>query len=351
MPLLDGPAPARILIRATNWVGDAIMSLPALRAVRGACPSAHIAVLARSWVAGVYARESFADRVIAYAPKPGAGDWGAKWRLARDLRRERFDWALLMPNSFDSAATAYLARIPVRAGYNRDGRRILLTHPVERPKPGAIPRHESFYYLELLRRLGLAGELPAEVTIRLEGAVEAAADGARQLQERGLAGPWIGISPGAAYGTAKRWLPERFAEAGAAVAKRLGASVLVFGTPAEVDVCGAVAAMLRERGAAAADLSGATSLTGFIDMAAACRAFLTNDSGSMHIASALGIPTVTVFGATDHVATGPTGGRAVVIREPVECSPCLKRVCPIDHRCMTRISAERVADAVLELVK
>ena len=156
------------------------------------------------------------------------------------------------------------------------------------------------------------------------------------------------MSPGAAYGGAKRWLPERFAEAANRLARQWSAAVAVFGSSRERalcdEVCSAIAAPAR-------NFAGETALGEFIELAAACRVFLTNDSGAMHIASALGVPTVAIFGATSDAATGPTGPLARVVREPVECSPCLKRECPIDHRCMTRVQAVRVAETALQLVK
>jgi heptosyltransferase-2 len=158
----------------------------------------------------------------------------------------------------------------------------------------------------------------------------------------------IGVSPGAAYGNAKRWLPERFAEAAREVARELWAEVALFGSASERPLCDSVAAAI---GGHAHNLAGQTSLRDFIDMASACRLFLTNDSGAMHIASALGVPSVTVFGSTDDVTTGPTGPMARIVREPVECSPCLRRECPIDHRCMTRIPASRVTATAFELLK
>ena len=158
----------------------------------------------------------------------------------------------------------------------------------------------------------------------------------------------IGLSPGAAYGTAKRWLPERFAESANRLAGELGAAVAIFGSKEERALCESVAASITSP---AKNFAGETSLAEFIDLAAACRVYLTNDSGAMHIASALGVPTVAVFGATDDQTTGPTGLLAKVVREPVECSPCLKRECPIDHRCMTRVDASRVAEAALELLE
>lgn len=338
-------------MRATNWVGDAVMSLPALRAIRERFPQARIAVLALDWVADLYARETFADEVIPYTARRGPTDWRGKWRLAAGLRERSFDGAILLQNAFEAALVAFLAGIPVRAGYARDGRGPLLTHAIPVPRKGEIPRHESFYYLELLRRAGLAGPLPQQPLIRLEGAPAAREAGRTRFARLGVTGPVTGVSPGAAYGTAKRWLPERFAEAASIVARERGASVALFGSGGERALCETVAEALRSLHVPCRNFAGETSLGEFIGMAAACEVMLTNDSGAMHIASALGTPTVAVFGPTDHVATGPTGPLARVVREEVECAPCLLRDCPIDHRCMTGVSAERVARTALELLR
>jgi len=337
----------KILVRATNWVGDAVMSLPALQAIRGAYPEAHIAVLARAWVADIYARETFADEVIPYESPRGFKDLAGKWRLARKLAARKFDLAILLQNAFEAAAVARLAGIPRRIGYDRDGRGWLLTDPIRVPVKGEIPGHERFYYLELLRRAGILTKLPESDAIRLTGAQSAASAGVQRFQQMGIPGAVIGISPGAAYGTAKRWLPDRFADAAAS----LSGTVALFGSSDERPLCEEIAAMLRQRGRAVHNFAGQTNLSEFIELAAACSVYLTNDSGGMHIASALGVPTVAVFGATDHIATGPTGPLARIVREPVECSPCLLRECPIDHRCMTRVPADKVAQAALELLK
>ncbi len=320
---------SKILVRATNWVGDAVMSLPALQAIRGRFPDAHIAMLAKPWVADLYARESFANEVILYEGK-------SRWKIARSLRARGFDCAILLQNAFEAAWIVWLAGIPQRIGYNRDGRGFLLTRPVPVPKRGEIPRHERFYYLELLRRGGLLDERPESDAIRL--VAPAHSDGPKV----------IGVSPGAAYGTAKRWLPERFAETAAALAAVRGASIALFGSKSERPLCEEIAGLLD--GHSVINYAGETTLAQFIDLAAACEIFLTNDSGAMHIASALGVPTVAVFGATDEAATGPTGPKALTVREPVECSPCLLRECPIDHRCMTRVTADRVTKEAFALL-
>ena len=306
------------------------MSLPALRAIRERFPKAHIAILAKPSVADLYTYEPFANEIIVY-------NLQSSWSMGRHLRERQFDCAILLQNAFEAAWIAWLAKIPTRIGYKRDGRQLLLTRAVDVPRPGEIPRHERFYYLELLRRAGLIDALPESDAIRL---------GSRKLPNGKRI---IGVSPGAAYGTAKRWLPERFAEAAGALAEARGASIALFGTKSERGLCDEVAQRLNGR--EVTNYAGETTLAQFIDLAAGCELFLTNDSGSMHIASALGVPTVAIFGATDDTTTGPTGMNARVVRQPVDCSPCLLRECPIDHRCMTRVSAERVVKEALSLLQ
>ena len=331
-----------ILVRATNWVGDAVMSIPALQALRAQFPGARISILARPWVASLYSREPFCDELIAYEVPRGWRGLDEKWRIASRLRERRFDCAILFQNAFEAAALARLARIPVRIGYSRDARGWLLTHSIPIPKAGETLRHQRFYYLELLKRAGLIKRYPLDEPIRLSGA--------QTCRNTDLQGTTIGVSPGAAYGGAKRWLPERFAEAAVRLARERGASVAIFGSKEEIDICERVRQAIETAGVRCANFAGKTSLCEFIDMAAGCDLFLTNDSGPMHIASALGVPTVAIFGATDESATGPTGLHTKVVRVTVECSPCLLRECPIDHRCMTRVTAAQVTDAALSLV-
>jgi heptosyltransferase-2 len=345
------PPYRRILVRATNWVGDAVMSLPALQSLRRIFPSAYIAVLARPWVADLYAREPFADQVIPYLPAKGWRELGGKWSLAQQLRAERFDCALLLQNAFEAAAIAVAAGIPERIGYNRDRRGRLLTCSVPVPKPGEIPQHERYYYLELLRRAGWLEDYPLNDGIRLTGSDESGEAGRKRFGELGMKRTVIGVSPGAAFGTAKRWLPERVAESAAALAALLDADIALFGSKDERTLCTGIADLIVERGQSAHNFAGRTTLRQYIDLAAACRIYLTNDSGGMHIASALGVPTVAVFGATNHLTTGPTGMLSRVVREPVDCSPCLLRECPIDHRCMTRVHSDAVVATALELLQ
>jgi heptosyltransferase-2 len=337
---------SNILVRAANWVGDAVLSLPALRAIRERNPQAHLAILARPWVAGLYAREPFCDEHIA-APR----SFAARLRLARALRQRRFDAAILLPNSFEAALVVRLASIPQRIGYRRDGRGFLLTAAIPPPRPGEIPRHESFYYLELLRRAGILPELPPAAPILLHGSGEARRIGQERFHSLDFPLPVIGISPGAENSRAKQWLPERFVETATLLATSLQAGVVLFGSPKERALCSLLAGQIRQNGCRVLNLAGETTLAQFVELAAACRVFLANDSGAMHVASALGVPTLAVFGPTDWIATAPAGPLFRILRQPVDCSPCLFRDCPIDHRCMRAVTAHQVAQAALELVK
>jgi len=219
-----------------------------------------------------------------------------------------------------------------------------LTAAIPVPRPGEIPAHQRYYYLELLRRAGWIDAFPECAEIRLHADPEA---GRSLLRDFGvLSGRVIGVSPGAQNSQAKQWFPERFAAVASKLAEEWEAEVAVFGTAAESELCGRVAGLI---GPPAHNLGGKTTLEQFLDLAAACLVFVTNDSGSMHVAAAVGTPTVAVFGPTNVETTGPSSSLAQVVRIPVECSPCEYRRCPIDHRCMTRLQPEMVLAAALTL--
>ena len=338
----------KVLVRATNWLGDAVMSIPALREIRRAYAAAEIVILARPWVADLYSREDFCDRIIRYENTGRHQGVGGRIRLIGELRPERFDQAILLQNALDAALIAAGAGAKRRIGYSRDGRGLLLTDRIDVPSTGEIPDHQRFYYLELLRRAGLISELPECADIRLGGIEGAQKAGWDAWRKRGLdAKSWIGVSPGAAFGGAKRWIPERFAAAASELADQLDSHIAIFGSPAEAELAQSISAMIGPRGHS---LAGETSLAEYIDLASTCSVYLTNDSGPMHVAAALGVPSVAIFGATDHIATGPSASWAKVVREPVDCSPCMLRECPIDHPCMTGVSADRVVAEALDLL-
>lgn len=326
----------RILIRATNWVGDAIMALPALRSVRARFPEAHIAILARPYVADLYRHQQVADQLMAYDPD-GEHRGPGRARLVAGLRGERFDTALLLQNAFDAAWLAWRAGIPERIGYARDGRSWLLTRSIGVPRPGEIPPHEKFYYLELLRRAGWLETLPDDPLISFAVPEAAKQQALRFLVEQGARpdGLRVAIGAGASYGSAKCWPPGGFARLAEMLEAGSGAQVILFGTSREKQVSDAILAQTKAR---PVDLTGKTAIADLPALLSQCHAFVGNDSGAMHVAAAVGLPVVAIFGPTDPEGTAPVTPRATVVRQKPFCAPCFLRKCPIDHRCMTAIA-------------
>jgi heptosyltransferase-2 len=329
----------KILLRGPNWVGDAVLAIPAMKAVRAKFPEAEITLLVRPWVAGVFTGAPFVDRVWA-EPKPaGLGDWV---RLARGVREKRFDLALLFPNSFESAAMMFLGRVPQRIGYATDHRSWLLTQSI---RPGG-KKHQVDYYLDIARAISAEANPPS---IEIKATAEEKKQARRLLASTGIESGrrFMVMNPGAAYGSAKRWGEDRFAEAGDALAAEFGFDVVIIGSEVERSIAETIQERMRNR---VAVLNGKTSLETLIGVIAESSLVVTNDSGPMHIAAAVGVPTVAIFGATDDRVTSPYGQRTRVVKEPVDCSPCMLRECPIDHRCMTRVTAEQVCKAAREVL-
>jgi lipopolysaccharide heptosyltransferase II len=332
----------KILVRATNWVGDAIMSIPALCAIRQHWPEAEIAILARPPIAELYSEQPFVNRVIPHGESMASPI--AAEQVAGKLREEQFDCAILMQNAFSAAWVAWRAKIPQRIGYARDGRSLVLTDAIGLPKPGEIPAHEAYYYLELLRRAGWLDKLPDVTQISLTLRPDAAERAETRLQEVGArsGAVRVALAPGAAYGSAKCWLPERFATVADALIDEFSADVILFGTSSEIEICRQIADRMRHRPVM---LAGQTGMRELPSLFSRCNLFVGNDSGSMHVAAAVGVPVVAVFGSTDPLGTAPMTPERTLVRHPVSCSPCFLRECPIDHRCMTRVSAEDVGSA------
>jgi len=343
------PGAGKIMVRAPNWIGDAVMSLPALEALRAQYLGAEIVVVAKPWVSEIFDHHPAVTRQIVY--DAGGEHRGARglWKLARALRAERFDAAILFQNAFHAAWMALLAGIPVRIGYARDGRRALLTRAIETP-PAAAYGHHVYYYLQLLFRAGVIPKFEPVEEVRLGVGKAERAWARKHLESLGYHGPrlFVGLSPGASFGPAKRWPLERFADVADRLIGALGADVLIFGSAGERALAEAIAAEMEHTPTIVA---GATSLGQLMALFAQCRLIVTNDSGPMHLAAALGVPLVAVFGSTNQRATGPLGAHVRVVKRPVPCSPCGRRECPIDFRCMTGVTVESVHRAALEVVK
>jgi heptosyltransferase-2 len=343
-------AARKILVRVPNWVGDAMMSMPAVEVVRARFPQAELVVLARPHVADLYARRADVNRVVVFDHKGKHQGLGGLLRLAAELRDERFDLAVLFQNAFQAALIACLAGIPQRVGYSRDARRLLLTHAIAVPRAREVPPHETYYYLELVRRAGWIEQLPVVTQIPVASPRSVVAERTRtRLQELGLGdgegSPRLRVvlAPGAAYGSAKCWLPERYAALADRLVETFGAAVLLCGPPAEARIGEAIAARMKHR---PVSLIGQTTLEEFLAVLASADLFIGNDSGAMHLAAGLGLPQVVIFGPTDEAGTGPLNPQARLVKRAVACSPCFLRHCPVDHRCMTRIEVDEVWQAV-----
>jgi heptosyltransferase-2 len=317
--------PFRIVIRSPNWLGDSVMAVPAVRAIKAGRPDAHITIAAPERIAPVWKLIPEVDDVL---PIPERSAFGT----ARALKRKAsFDVAILFPNSLRSALETWLANIPRRVGFRGHHRSWLLNQIVsERDKPGPI-EHQAARYLRIAQAMGAPVQsgvaLPNERRTHIANAL-----------------PKIGLCPGAEYGPAKRWLPERFAETAAAISAQVPAQWILFGTKKGEEVGRTIATALGEK---CVNRIGKTTLEELIAELRECRVLLTNDTGTMHLATLLGVPTVAVFGSTEPRLTGPLGESDVVLRHQVECSPCFLRECPIDFRCMKAVTTEEAVNAVL----
>lgn len=327
-----------ILVVSPNWLGDAVLALPTLANLRRSCPDARISLLVRPWLSRLFRSLPFIDELIEL-PNRGELMWAAT-----ALRQQDFELALLLPNSFRAAMISRLAGIPHRVGYATDGRGPLLTVGV-RP-PNEMPLHQADSYLGLLRALKWDAWLrPTEFLLPPGSDAEVE----KLLTDSGVSSHtlFIGMTPGAAYGTAKRWPADRFAATADLLIDRLGATVLLFGAPNEASLTRAVRERMR---GTAIDFGGRTSLTGLAGLLRRCALLLTNDTGAMHLASALGIPCVVLFGPTDPRRTGPLGSGHQMLYDSPSCGPCRYRHCPLDHRCMQGLDVERVAAAAETLL-
>ena len=330
----------RVVVLAPNWLGDVVMALPAIMAVRQWFAEAHLAVAARGSVAPVLSMVDGLDEAITLA---GRDD-------ARELAAGRFDAALLLPNSFASAWLARQAGVRERWGYRADLRGILLTRAVRRPHG---PVTQAAYYLALVQALG-GPSAPLVAGLKVADTQREAAS--TLLRAHGwTGGPLVGFAPGAAFGPAKRWPPDRVAQVAHALATSLGSTPVLVGAGGDLDTIAEVIARYRTlKGASSEviDLGGRTDLPTLAGVFAQCGAVVSNDSGAMHLAAAVGVPVTAIFGPTNEHATAPlphpSGRVARIVAGQARCRPCLLRRCPIDHRCMTSIDPGDVARRVAE---
>jgi heptosyltransferase-2 len=327
--------PFRILIRSGNWLGDAVMSAPAVRAIKNGRPDAHVTIAAPSKIAPVWKLVPEVDEIIAF---PSNSLLAAR-RLIR--RQPYFDSAILFPNSLRVALETRLSGVPRRVGYSGHSRRWLLNQLVREPlKPGPL-KHQADRYLHIGRECGAK---ISNIEYRTSNAQVSNINRAPNAKHQ----TFLGLCPSAEYGSAKRWLPERFAEVAAAVAAKLQVHWILFGTAQDAAIGEQISKAL---GDCCSNRIGQTTLDQLIGELRECRLLLTNDTGTMHLAALLGLPVVAIFGSTEPRLTGPLGEGHLILRHHVECSPCFLRQCPIDFRCMKAISAQEATDAVMSVLQ
>jgi heptosyltransferase II len=336
----------RILIRGTNWIGDTVMTLPAISAIRKTFPKSEISILAKPWVAEIFNLCKDVDRVILFQSPGIHSGIGGKLRLAQELKTVGFDMAILLQNAIEAAIITRLAGIPIRAGYNSDGRGLLLTHSVQRTE--AIRKvHQIAYYLEMVKSLGCQST-GTDVHLMPGEDYDVLAEDILNAHGIGRNDFLIGMAPGASYGPAKRWFPERFSSVADRLMNDYSARVIVFGSNQDK---GSVDQVQQSSQHNLINIAGKTNLKEAIAIMARCSLFISNDSGLMHVAGALNIPTVALFGSTNPIATSPVGDKSVVIYKEASCSPCLRVACPTDFRCMDMISVDEVCEVAGRLLK
>jgi lipopolysaccharide heptosyltransferase II len=319
--------PFRILIRSSNWLGDAVMSVPAVRAIKNGRPDVHVTIAAAVKIAPMWKLIPEVDAII---PLPK----GSLPSVVRLLKQQiPFDVAILFPNSLRVALESWLSGIPRRVGYRGHWRSWLVNQIVREPRKPGPPKHHSLHFLRIARECG-AETSNVEVPNPNQTS---------DIKHQTL----IGLCPGAEYGPAKRWLPERFAEAAAKITAQSSAQWILFGTKKDAAIGEQIAATIGDH---CVNRIGQTTLDQLIDELRQCSLLLTNDTGTMHLAALLGVPVVAVFGSTEPRLTGPLGNGHIILRHHVECSPCFLRECPIDFRCMKAVSADKVAAAVLSML-
>ncbi len=342
----------RVVVRGVNWVGDAVMTVPALRELRRVLPHAHITLATRSWAEGLFSDADFIDDLLIYDRR--SRDFRAVARQTREWRRRRFDLALLFQNAFEAALIAAAARVPVRIGYATDGRRALLTHALPLPD-WREERHEVFYYLNIVGELeemlyGASQIEKHEPQLALNISEERKTQAREFLSSEGvmMTGALVALCPGSTNSRAKRWPAERYAALADRFIAETGANVLLIGSPGEMEVSREVEKQMRHRPVM---LTGRTDLAQAVAVLSLADVLITNDTGPAHISAALNRPTLVIFGPTDPRTTRPFSSIAEIIRHPPECAPCMLRDCPIDHRCMTVISPDEVFSRAAAMMK
>jgi heptosyltransferase-2 len=322
-------------------VGDTILTYPTVQQLKRLFPQSHLAILASDHLVDLWKTFPYIDEVIPFQPQNGLASIRVDLKLSHSFKRKNFDLALILPRSFRSAFQIYLARIPIRIGYQDEGRSLFLTHGIPRTEE-VLHVHRVRYYQRLLQPFGeITNCPPPRIFLREEDRRWAG----QILRDFGILNGrlLIGMNPGASYGLAKCWSPTRFGELGKRLSKKWKAAVLLFGKEGEKSIAQEI---VQQIGGEGIDLTGKTHLLQLAALLERCHLLVSNDTGTMHVATGVGTPVVAIFGSTDPNTTGPWGDEHRIVKRDIPCSPCLKRICPVDHRCMDLITVEEVEEVV-----
>jgi heptosyltransferase-2 len=336
----------RLLVRGVNWVGDTILTYPTVQKLKNLFPQSHLSILIPDYLVDLWHTVPYVDEIIPFQRIKGANSFLRDLKLIRSLKGKNFDLAIILPRSFRSAFQIYSAQIPIRIGYKNEGRSLLLTHGISRTDE-ILHRHRVHYYEKLIEPLGKIEKCPPpRIFFREEDQRWAE----QTLKNLGISegSLLVGMNPGATYGLAKCWSPHRFGELGKRLSEKWKANMLLFGKEEERPIAKEILQHMGERGI---DLTGKTNLLQLAALLARCRLLITNDTGTMHVATAVQTPVVAIFGSTDPMTTGPWGDGHRVVRKDVPCSPCLKRICPTDHRCMELIKVDEVEEIIDNILR
>ena len=337
--------PERIFVKGLNWVGDAIMGTPAISLLRETWPEAKITLMARPWVAAIYEHNPDIDELLIH---DDATSWREFYKAVRKVRKGRFQLGLALPNSIRSALLLRWGGVLKGVGYGIGARRTLLTQPITLD-PHLLETHQVYYYLHLVEQL-TEKKVKAPRLVLKAGEIERQ-EIDRMLTSRGLdlGRPMVGLAPGSINSNAKRWPAERYGELVGRLATGLNADIVLLGSESERDVLTRVESNCK---ASVHNFCGQMGLGQAIALNERLDGLICNDSGAMHMAAALGVPTVAVFGPTEWDTTYPFSDRAKIVREDVDCAPCMLRECPQQqHLCMEAVTAERVAETFMKLYK
>jgi heptosyltransferase-2 len=343
---------SNILIRGTNWIGDSIITIPALRELRRIFPDSRLTLMVKPWARDIFLGADYLDDILVY-DKAGRGVLDGTAKIVKEIRAKKFDTAILFQNAFEAAALAFFARIPVRVGFPTDGRGLLLTHRLNRTTE-IVDGHQIYYYLHIVSQIEeqffgesnvdfLRPQYKLEITKEQQDAAQKVLNKFEVLPGKTL----IAINPGATNSRARRWLPDRFADLADKLIDRGDCNVVFIGAASENEIAEGIIRQMRHK---PVRLTGRTSLAESIGVLSLADLLISNDTGPAYVSAALCTTTITIYGSSNFWSICPTSPTSHIIHFPVHCSPCMLPDCPTQHECMVGVTVDMVYDKAMALL-